>query len=219
MRNKIKKKVIYGIFFAVILVAVLFIKNRLFAGKFTCTGVITNRVGEWEYGPDCFIVIDSKYGGPWIVYESLEEINERFHKDLAYGDRVWIRYTTDGYEIAPQQMEVVYILELKDNSAPAFEINNISKIAFKFGPLEEVEVPSEDLEEITEWLETFKIGDRVKRREELPPGTNSVSVRIEYSDDTIVENGLSTIKLDKKEYHLIYADAPKAYWRLYHSIE
>ena len=103
--------------------------------------------------------------------------------------------------------------------SPAFETENISKIAFKFGPLEEVEVPSEDMEEITEWLETFKIGDRVKRREKLPPGTNSVSVRIEYLDGTIVENGLSTIKIDKKEYHLIYSDAPEAYWCLYHSIE
>lgn len=214
-----KKKVICGIIFAVILVAALFVKNKLFDGKMTCTGVITNRIGEWEFGSDCFIVIDSKYGGPWIVYESLEEINKRFHKDLTYGDRAWISYTTDGYEIAPQQMEVVYILELKDNSTPAFETENISKIAFKFGPLEEVEVPSEDLEEITEWLETFKIGDRVKRREEFPPGTNGVSLRIEYLDGMIVENGLSTIKLDKKEYHLMYTDAPQAYWRLYHSIE
>ena len=214
-----KKKVICGIVFAVILVAALFVKNKLFDGKMTCTGVITNRMGEWEYDSDCFIVIDSKYGGPWIVYESLEEINKRFHKDLTYGDRAWISYTTDGYEIAPQQMEVVYILELKDNSTPAFETENISKIAFKFGPLEEVEVPSEDLEEITEWLETFKIGDRVKCREKLPPGTNSVSVRIEYLDGAIIENGLSTIKIDKKEYHLIYSDAPEVYWRLYHSVE
>ena len=104
-------------------------------------------------------------------------------------------------------------------SSPVFVTENISKIAFKFGPLEEVEVPSEDLEEITEWLETFKIGDRVKRREKLSPGTNSVSIRIEYLDGTIVENGLSTIKIDKKEYHLIYSDAPEVYWRLYHSVE
>ena len=103
--------------------------------------------------------------------------------------------------------------------SPVFETENISKIAFKFGPLEEVEVPSEDMEEITESLEAFKIGDRVKRREKSPPGTNSVSVRIEYLDGTIVENGLSTIKIDKKEYHLIYSDAPEVYWRLYHSVE
>ena len=219
MRNKMKKKVICGIVFAVILVAALFVKNKLFDGKMTCTGVITNRMGEWEYDSDCFIVIDSKYGGPWIVYESLEENNERFHKDLAYGDRVWISYTTDGYEIAPQQMEVVHILELKNDSKPAFETENISKIAFKFGPLKEVKVPSEDMEEIAEWLEIFKIGDRVKCREKLSPGTNSVSIRIEYLDGTIVENGLSTIKIDKKEYHLIYSDAPEVYWRLYHSVE
>lgn len=214
-----KKKVICGIIFAVILVATLFVKNKLFDGKMTCTGVITNRIGEWEYDPDCFIVEESKNGCPWIVYGSLEEINKTFHKDLNYGDRVWISYTTDGYEIAPGLMDIVYIIELRKDSTPAFETENISKIAFKFGPLEEVEVPSEDLEEITEWLETFKIGDRVKCREKLSPGTNSVSIRIEYLDGTIVENGLSTIKIDKKEYHLIYSDAPEVYWRLYHSVE
>ena len=213
-----KRKVVYGIIFAVILVAVLFIKNRIIDGKFTCTGVITNRVGEWEYGPDCFIVEESKYGISMIVYESLEEINNKFHKNLEYGDRVWVSYTTDGYEIAPGLMDISYIIELKKNSKPAFETDNISKIWFKFGPLEEVEVPSEDLEEITVWLGTFKIGDRIKRREKQSPGTNSVSVRIEYLDGTIVENGISTIKLDKKEYHLIYSDASDAYWRLYRSI-
>lgn len=102
--------------------------------------------------------------------------------------------------------------------SPAFETENISKIAFKFGPLEELEVPSEDTEEITEWLETFKIGDIVKRREELPPGTNSVSVRIEYLDGTIVENGLSTIKVDNKEYYLIHADAPDCYMKMYDDV-
>lgn len=108
-----KRKVVCGILFAVILVAVLFIKNKIIDGKFTCTGVITNRVGEWEYGLECFIVEESKYGIPMIVYESLEEINNKFHKNLEYGDRVWVSYTTDGYEIAPSLMEVVYIIELR----------------------------------------------------------------------------------------------------------
>lgn len=107
-----KRKIILVIFFAAILVAALFVKNKIFDGKLTCTGVITNRIGEWEYESDCFIVIDSKYGGPWIVYESLEEINERFHQDLAYGDRVWVSYTTDGYEIAPGLMDVNFIMEI-----------------------------------------------------------------------------------------------------------
>ena len=111
-REKMKRKIILVIFFAAILVAALFVKNKIFDGKLTCTGVITNRIGEWEYESDCFIVIDSKYGGPWIVYESLEEINERFHQDLAYGDRVWVSYTTDGYEIAPGLMDVNFIMEI-----------------------------------------------------------------------------------------------------------
>ena len=218
MKVKKKTRVICGIIFVAVLIAALFVKHKLFDGKLSCTGFITDHIGEWEYDSDCFIVEESKTGGPWIVYESLEEINERFHKDLTYGDRVWISYTTDGYEIAPQQMDVVHIIELRNNRKPAFETDNISKIWFKFGPWEEVEVSSEDMEEITEWLGTFKIGDRIKRREKQSPGTNSVSVRIEYLDGTIVENGLSTIKLDKKEYHLIYSDASDAYWRLYRSI-
>ena len=59
---------------------------------------------------------------------------------------------------------------------------------------------------------------KVKRREAQLAGANSVSVRIEYSDGTIVENGFSTIKRRKKEYHLIYANVPKEYLRLSDSI-
>lgn len=103
-------------------------------------------------------------------------------------------------------------------SSPVFVTENISKIVFGFGPAEKREVTDEDMEEIMEWLETFRVGDRVKRRDEQPAGTNSVYVRIEYLDGTIVENGLSTIKLAKKEYYLIYADAPEAYLRLSDSI-
>lgn len=209
-----KRKVLCGIIFVVILVAALFINSKLFDGKLTCTGIITDHIDEWEYDSDCFIVEESKIGELWIVYESLEEINNRFHKKLDYGDRVWVSYTTNGYEISPKQMEVVHIIELRNNRKPAFKTDNISKIWFKFGPWEEVEVPSEDIEEITDWLETFKIGNRVKRRETQTAGTNSVSVKIEYSDGTIVENGLSTMKIDKKEYHLIYEKAPACYMKL-----
>ncbi len=218
MKVKKKARVICGIIFVVILVTALFINNKLFDGKLTCTGIITDHIGEWEYDSDCFIVEESKTGASWIVYESLEEINERFHKDLAYGDRVWISYTTDGYEIAPQQMDVVHIIELRNNRKPAFETDNISKIWFKFGPWEEVEVSSEDMEEITDWLETFKIGNKVKRREEQLAGTNSVSIKIEYSDGTIVENGLSTIILGKREHHLTHADVPDCYIKMYNSV-
>ena len=108
-----KRKVLCGIIFVVILVAALFINNKLFDGKLTCTGIITDHIGDWEYDSDCFIVEESKTGAPWIVYESLEEINNRLHKKLDYGDRVWVSYTANGYEISPGLMEVVYILELR----------------------------------------------------------------------------------------------------------
>lgn len=107
-----KRKIILGILLAVIIIAALYARNKIFDGKLICTGVITDRIDEWVYAPDCFIVIDSKYGSPWIVYESLGEINERFHQDLTYGDRVWVSYTTNGYEIAPGLMDVNFIMEI-----------------------------------------------------------------------------------------------------------
>ena len=43
-----KRKVLCGIIFVVILVAALFINNKLFDGKLTCTGIITDHIDEWE---------------------------------------------------------------------------------------------------------------------------------------------------------------------------
>ena len=113
MKVKKKTRVICGIIFVAVLIAALFVKHKLFDEKLSCTGFITDHIGEWEYDSDCFIVEESKYGISMIVYESLEEINNRLHKKLDYGDRVWVSYTTNGYEISPGLMEVVYILELR----------------------------------------------------------------------------------------------------------
>ena len=81
MKVKKKTRVICGIIFVAVLVTALFINNKLFDGKLTCTGIITDHIGEWEYDSDCFIVEESKYGISMIVYESLEEINNKFHKN------------------------------------------------------------------------------------------------------------------------------------------
>lgn len=113
MNRKSILYIILAIFTILALSTMLFVKNRLFDGKMTCRGVITNHIGDWEYDSDCIIIIESKYNSPWIVYESLEELNSRFNEKLEYGDHVWVSYTTDGYEIAPQLMEVVYIKEIR----------------------------------------------------------------------------------------------------------
>ena len=96
-----------------------------------------------------------------------------------------------------------------------FETNNISKISFKGGPNDWVEVPPEELSEYVEWLDTFRIGEKADHT--LAPGSNSVLVRIEYSDGTSVENGLSTIKIGNKNYYLTHDEAPDTYleWNLF----
>ena len=98
-----------------------------------------------------------------------------------------------------------------------FQTADISKIIFKIGPAEEFEVSDEDMDDIIKWLSTFKAGEKVKSKE-IEPGSNSISIRIEYLDGSFVENGLSTIMIDNKEYYLESADAPDAYLRLYNHV-
>lgn len=76
----------------------------------------------------------------------------------------------------------------------------------------EVEVPAEDMEEIAAWLSSFTVGKRAGKT--LAPGTNSVSVRIEYADGRIVESGLSTTKVGRVTYYMTCADAPQSYLQL-----
>lgn len=90
-----------------------------------------------------------------------------------------------------------------------FETENIRKISFKPGPNDWVEVPAEELPFYIDWLASFRVGEKV--RSELAPGSNSVRIRIEYSDGTFVETGMSTIKVGKNQYHLTCDNAPETY--------
>lgn len=98
---------------------------------------------------------------------------------------------------------------------PVFETENISRVIF-YGTAPtstETEVPSEYLTEITEWLETFVAGK--KADDILPPGADSLFVRIEYSDGTVVENSMSTIVIDGTTYIINYDKEPECYFELF----
>ena len=56
------------------------------------------------------------------------------------------------------------------------------------------DVSAENMTAITNWLDSFTLGE--KAPEILPPGTNTYYVEIEYSDGTIIKIGLDTIKKD-----------------------
>ena len=96
-----------------------------------------------------------------------------------------------------------------------FETENITSITF-YGSAPnstETEVPSEYLTEITEWLGTFVAAE--KADDVLPPGADSLFVRIEYSDGTIIENSLSTTIIDGTTYLINYDKEPECYFELF----
>ena len=93
-----------------------------------------------------------------------------------------------------------------------FETENITRITFYTVPGggKGFEVPGEYMEEITTWLGSFTI-DKKADGQVLIPGSNSVSVEIEYADGTIVKTGLSTTEIDGVIYYMKQEDAPKSY--------
>lgn len=103
-----------------------------------------------------------------------------------------------------------------DKTKPVFNTENISSVVFfKLpNPDERIEVPDEYFDEITAWLGTFKIGEKVKG-DVLAPGSNSISVQIEYADGSIVKNGLSTYLIEEKMYYLESAEAPECFLNIF----
>ena len=103
-----------------------------------------------------------------------------------------------------------------DRTQPVFATDNISGITFytslKGDYLEEIKVPDEHMEEIVSWLGSFRIG--TKAGDTLIPGTNSVELRIEYADGTVVESGISAVLVDGAFYYLDCENAPQCYLEL-----
>ena len=101
-----------------------------------------------------------------------------------------------------------------DKAKPVFETENIARITFYTLPSggKGFEVPSEYMAEITTWLGSFTIDEKANKN--LAPGSNSVSVEIEYVDGTIVKNGLSTTKVEGVNYYMKHDDAPECYFAI-----
>ena len=102
--------------------------------------------------------------------------------------------------------------EKNDKDVPVFETEGIITVSFKSSVSDWLMVPSDDLPEIIEWLGTFRAGE--KAQPPYIPGTNQVRVRIEYSDGTSFENGLSTIRIGDSDYYMTSENAPEAWSEL-----
>ena len=98
-----------------------------------------------------------------------------------------------------------------DKDIPVFETEGISTVSFKSVVSDWLMVPSDDLPVFVEWLGTFRASEKVKY---FIPGDNQVEVRIEYSDGTFFENGLSTIRIGNTDYRITCENAPEEYLKL-----
>ena len=107
-----------------------------------------------------------------------------------------------------------------DKNVAVFETENIAGITFYSLPNGGVggEVPSEYMEEITNWLGSFTIDEKCED-EVLAPGSDSISVEIAYDDGTIVKNGLDTIEIDGITYYMKCEEAPECYYEILEKTE
>ena len=87
-------------------------------------------------------------------------------------------------------------------TGPVFNTENITRISFDVdGPWSRGDVPPEHMEEIINWLGTFRI-EKVFDEEFPPPGTNALRVEIEYADGTVIDAGVDVMVINGTPYYL-----------------
>ena len=92
---------------------------------------------------------------------------------------------------------------LFDKYPSVFVTENITSITFYsyYGTGKGSKVPTENMTEIINWLDSFTI-EREATDEDVPPGTNTYYVKIEYSDGTTIKEALDIITIDGTRYLL-----------------
>ena len=102
---------------------------------------------------------------------------------------------------------------MAENPASVFKTDNIIRITFYayYGSGKGSDVPAEHLDEIKTWLNSFEIDSDRTVPELLPPGTNTIHVEIEYSDGSIVKQGMDTAVINGVTYYISGDSSPECY--------
>ena len=106
--------------------------------------------------------------------------------------------------------------EINDQSGGVFNTESIKRITFYayHGYGRGSDVPAEHLDEITAWLASFDIDTDREVPDVIPPGTNSIHVEIEYSDGSIVKQGMDTATVGGATYYISGNAAPECYYEI-----
>lgn len=97
-----------------------------------------------------------------------------------------------------------------------FNTENIIRITFYayYGSGKGSDVPAEHLDEIISWLDSFEVDTNKTFPDLVPPGTNTIYVEIEYSDRSIIKQGMDTITVDGISYYIKGAPSPECYYEI-----
>ena len=101
---------------------------------------------------------------------------------------------------------------LFDTYPSVFITENITSITFYayYGEGKGSKVPKEYMNEIINWLDSFTI-ERKATDEDVADGTNNYYVEIEYSDKTIIKEGLDMVFIDGTRYLLEKESYPNCF--------
>lgn len=103
--------------------------------------------------------------------------------------------------------------EVSTESKVVFRTENVIRITFYayYGAGKGSDVPAEYLNEIISWLDSFEVDTDKEFPELVPPGTNTVHVEIEYSDGSIIKQGIDTTVVDGVTYYIKGTTPPEFY--------
>lgn len=105
--------------------------------------------------------------------------------------------------------------------ASVFPTNGITRITFHSIADSDpagTEVPQEHMDAIIYWISTFAIDTDVDT-DVLAPGSDSIIVKIEYEDGTVIENGLDTVVVEGTRYYMTHNEASDAYREIFKQLD
>lgn len=114
------------------------------------------------------------------------------------------------------QTEISSISDTSKESKSIFRTENVVRITFYayYGGGKGSDVPAEHLNEIISWLDSFEVDPDKTFPELVPPGTNTINVEIEYSDGSIIKQGMDTTEVDGVTYYIKGTTPPECYYEI-----
>ena len=103
----------------------------------------------------------------------------------------------------------------ENTGSTVFEAENIARVTVfsYYGQGTGCDVPDENMEEVTAWLATFKIGSRMYT-DTIPSDANTIFLEIEYTDGTVIKEGIEVRVIDGYGYYLEYDTPPECIYEL-----